>query len=72
MTIAGSDSCSGAGVQADIKTISSLGAYGVCAITALTAQNTRGVHSVFETLSSFVGKQIDVLFEDFDIAAVKT
>ncbi|MGR3317335.1 MAG: bifunctional hydroxymethylpyrimidine kinase/phosphomethylpyrimidine kinase [Candidatus Anammoxibacter sp.] len=72
MTIAGSDSCCGAGVQADIKTIASLDAYGVCAITALTAQNTRGVHYVSETSSIFVGNQIDALACDFEIAAVKT
>lgn len=72
MTIAGSDSCCGAGVQADIKTISLLGAYGVCVITALTAQNTKGVHHVCETSPDFIGKQIDSLAGDFEIAAVKT
>ena len=72
LSIAGSDSCSGAGVQADIKTILSLGAYGVCAITALTAQNSLGVDHIFETPADFVGKQIDSLANDFTISAVKT
>lgn len=72
LSIAGSDSCSGAGVQADIKTISSLGAYGVCAVTALTAQNSLGVDHIFETPADFVGKQIDSLANDFAISAVKT
>jgi len=72
LTIAGSDSCCGAGIQADIKTISLLGAYGVCAITALTAQNSTGVHDVFEVSSRFVGSQIDALANDFDIKAVKS
>lgn len=72
LTIAGSDSCSGAGVQADIKTISLLGAYGVCAVTALTAQNTLGVHHIYETPADFIGKQIDSLADDFEIVAVKT
>jgi len=72
LTIAGSDSCCGAGVQADIKAINASGAYGVCAITALTAQNSQGVDSVLEVGGGFVGCQIDSLANDFDIAAVKT
>lgn len=72
LTIAGSDSCCGAGIQADIKTISRLGAYGVCAITALTAQNTKGVQFVDEVSADFVRKQIDTLACDFRIDAVKS
>jgi hydroxymethylpyrimidine/phosphomethylpyrimidine kinase len=72
LTIAGSDSCGGAGVQTDIKTIALLGAYGVCAITALTAQNTLGIHDIYEIPADFIGKQIDSLANDFEIAAVKT
>lgn len=72
LTIAGSDSCCGAGIQADIKTISQLGAYGVCAITALTAQNTKGVQFVNEVSPDFVRKQIDTLACDLRIDAVKS
>lgn len=72
LTIAGSDSCGGAGVQTDIKIISMLGAYAVSAVTALTAQNTLGVHDIYEIPADFIGKQIDSLADDFEIAAVKT
>lgn len=72
LTIAGSDSCCGAGIQADIKTISSLGGYGVSAITALTAQNSKGVQNVLGIPADFVGNQIDSLASDFDISAVKS
>lgn len=72
LTIAGSDSGGGAGIQADIKTITALGGYATTAITALTAQNTLGVHSVFEVPASFVGQQIDAVMTDIGTDAVKT
>ncbi len=72
LTIAGSDSCSGAGIQADLKTISVIGAYGVSAVTALTAQNSTGVQDILGTPAEFVGRQIDSLVDDFKIDAVKT
>jgi hypothetical protein len=59
MTIAGSDSGGGAGIQADLKTFAALGVYGTSAITALTAQNTLGVQGVFPVEPAFVGQQID-------------
>ncbi len=71
LTIAGSDSCGGAGIQADLKTFSALGAYGMSVITAVTAQNTRGVLSVRDLDSDIVRDQIDCLFEDIRIDAVK-
>ena len=72
LTIAGSDSCCGAGVQADLKTINTLGAYGTCAVTAITVQNTFGVSSVFSIPSSFVGRQIEAVVSDIGTDAVKT
>lgn len=72
LTIAGSDSCCGAGIQADLKTISSLGAYGICAVTAITAQNTLGVSSVFAVPSSVVGQQIESVVSDIGVDSVKT
>ncbi|MCQ2192337.1 MAG: bifunctional hydroxymethylpyrimidine kinase/phosphomethylpyrimidine kinase [Paludibacteraceae bacterium] len=72
MTIAGSDSCGGAGIQADIKTISALGAYACCAITALTAQNTQGVRSVQGATPQVLGDQIDAVMEDMTVDAVKS
>jgi hydroxymethylpyrimidine/phosphomethylpyrimidine kinase len=71
LTIAGSDSCGGAGIQADLKTFSALGTYGMSVITAVTAQNTLGVHAVRELDPEIVRQQIDCLFEDIEIAAVK-
>jgi hydroxymethylpyrimidine/phosphomethylpyrimidine kinase len=71
VTIAGSDSGAGAGVQADLKTFAALGVYGVSVITALTAQNTRGVFGIHEVPAGFISAQIDAVFSDFDIAAVK-
>jgi hypothetical protein len=59
LTIAGSDSSGGAGIQADLKTFSAFGVYGASAISALTAQNTRGVVGVDPVAASFVGAQID-------------
>ena len=71
LTIAGSDSGGGAGIQADLKTFSALGVYGASAITALTAQNTRGVQAIHNVPSAFVRKQIDSVFSDIQIDAVK-
>jgi hydroxymethylpyrimidine kinase/phosphomethylpyrimidine kinase len=72
LTIAGSDSSGGAGIQADLKTILSLGGYGMSVITALTAQNTLGVHAIKPVDASFVGQQIDCVLEDIGADAVKT
>ncbi|MDI3304829.1 MAG: bifunctional hydroxymethylpyrimidine kinase/phosphomethylpyrimidine kinase [Burkholderia multivorans] len=71
LTIAGSDSGGGAGIQADLKTFSALGAYGTSAITALTAQNTRGVTGVHAPDPAFVTAQLDAVFGDIRIDAVK-
>lgn len=71
LSIAGSDSGGGAGIQADLKTFSALGVYGMSAITALTAQNTCEVKSVLDVSPRFLGEQIDAVFEDFQIQAIK-
>src|SRR5215217_7192983 len=71
LTIAGSDSSGGAGIQADLKTIAALGAYGASAITALTAQNTRGVRAIHPVPPTFVMEQLDAVFEDLMVDAVK-
>ena len=71
LTIAGSDSGGGAGIQADLKTFAAHGAYGMSAITALTAQNTRGVRAVHEVPPEMVAAQIDAVFEDIGVDAVK-
>jgi hydroxymethylpyrimidine/phosphomethylpyrimidine kinase len=71
LTIAGSDSGGGAGIQADLKTFAAHGVYGMSAITALTAQNTRGVRAVQEASADFVAAQIDAVFEDIGVDAVK-
>ena len=71
LTIAGSDSSGGAGIQADLKTFSALGVYGASVITALTAQNTRGVTAIHDPPPEFVGAQIDAVFDDLAIDAVK-
>lgn len=71
LTIAGSDSSGGAGIAADLKTFSALGVYGACAITALTAQNTSGVKAVHEVPADFITAQIDAVFSDLDVGAVK-
>lgn len=71
LTIAGSDSGGGAGIQADLKTFSALGAYGASVITALTAQNTRGVSGVHAPDAAFVTAQLDAVFDDIRIDAVK-
>jgi hydroxymethylpyrimidine/phosphomethylpyrimidine kinase len=72
LTIAGSDSGGGAGIQADLKTFSALGVYGMSAITALTAQNTVGVQGVVEIDPHFVVEQIRAVVEDIGVDAVKT
>lgn len=71
LTIAGSDSGGGAGIQADLKTFSALETYGLSVITAVTAQNTQGVYGIDKVDVDIIEKQIDVVFTDFDIAAVK-
>src|ERR671920_457043 len=71
VTIAGSDSSGGAGVQADLKTFSALGVYGASVITALTAQNTKGVSGIHDVPSEFVTAQMDAVFSDLAIDAVK-
>ena len=71
LSIAGSDSSGGAGIQADIKTIAAHGLFAETAITALTAQNTLGVRSVMEATPRIVADQIDAVFEDIPPAAVK-
>lgn len=71
LTIAGSDSSGGAGIQADLKTFSALGVYGASVITALTAQNTHGVRAVHAPDSAFVTAQLDAVFEDIRFDAVK-
>jgi hydroxymethylpyrimidine/phosphomethylpyrimidine kinase len=72
MTIAGSDSGGGAGIQADLKTFAALGVFGSSSITALTAQNTVGVRGVHAVPASFVVEQIEVVLDDLPVAAVKT
>jgi hydroxymethylpyrimidine/phosphomethylpyrimidine kinase len=72
LLIAGSDSSGGAGIQADLKTVSALGAFGMTAITALTAQNTTGVLGIFEVSPEFVTLQIDACVSDIGCDAVKT
>lgn len=72
LTIAGSDSGGGAGIQADLKTFAALGVYGMSAITAVTAQNTRGVTGVHELPAEFVGAQIDAVMSDIGAHAAKT
>jgi hydroxymethylpyrimidine/phosphomethylpyrimidine kinase len=71
LTIAGSDSSGGAGIQADLKTFSALGVYGASVITALTAQNTVGVSGIHEIPPEFVATQLDAVFSDLMIGAVK-
>ncbi len=71
LTIAGSDCSGGAGIQADLKTMTALGVYGMSVITALTAQNTTGVYGIAEIDSAFVAQQIDAVFTDIRPDAVK-
>jgi hydroxymethylpyrimidine/phosphomethylpyrimidine kinase len=71
LTIAGSDSSGGAGIQADLKTFAAFGVYGASVITALTAQNTTGVSAVHQVPADFVAAQINAVFADLDVKAVK-
>ena len=71
LTIAGSDSSGGAGIQADLKTFAALGVYGASVITALTAQNTQGVSGILDVPPDFIAAQIDAVFSDLGVAAVK-
>jgi hydroxymethylpyrimidine/phosphomethylpyrimidine kinase len=71
LTIAGSDSSGGAGVQADLKTFAACGVYGASVITALTAQNTLGVRAIHQVPADFVTAQLDAVFSDLDVRAVK-
>ena len=70
LTIAGSDNSGGAGIQADLKTFSALGCYGMSVITALTAQNTEGVQDIQEIDAQFVEKQIKSILEDISVDAI--
>src|ERR687894_164128 len=72
MTIAGSDSGGGAGIQADLKTFSALGVFGTSALTAIPAKNTRGATAVFELPAGIVAAQIDAVVTDIGADAVKT
>lgn len=72
LTIAGSDSSGGAGIQADIKTMTANGVYAMSAITALTAQNTTGVTSIMEATPQFLAEELDCIFTDIYPDAIKT
>ena len=72
LIVAGSDSGGGAGIQADIKTVTALGGFAMTAITALTSQNTRGVTSIFDVMPYFVAEQMRVTLTDIGADAIKT
>ena len=72
LTIAGSDSSAGAGIQADLKTFAAFGVYGLTALTAVTAQNTTGVRAVQEISTELIAAQVEAVADDFQIGAVKT
>jgi hydroxymethylpyrimidine/phosphomethylpyrimidine kinase len=72
LTIAGSDSCGGAGIQADLKTIAALGALGMSVVTAVTAQNTLGIQGIYEVSPDFVARQFESVMTDIGVDAVKT
>jgi hydroxymethylpyrimidine/phosphomethylpyrimidine kinase len=72
LTIAGSDSGGGAGLQADLATFAALGVFGTCAVSAVTAQNTLGVHGIHAVPAEFVVAQIEAVLDDLPVAAVKT
>lgn len=71
LTIAGSDSCGGAGIQADLKAMSAVGVYGMSVITAVTAQNTMGVFAIQDISKEVIEKQIEVIYEDIEVSSVK-
>jgi len=71
VTIAGSDSGGGAGTAGDLKTFSALGVYGACVLTALTAQNTKGISAIQDVQADFVAAQMDAVFSDLAVGAVK-
>ncbi len=72
LTIAGSDSSGGAGIQADLKTFAAFGVYGASVLTAITAQNTLGVRAIADLDPGFVGQQLDAVLEDLEVGAAKT
>ncbi|MFD0823879.1 hydroxymethylpyrimidine/phosphomethylpyrimidine kinase, partial [Micromonospora zhanjiangensis] len=72
LSVAGSDSGGGAGIQADLKTFAALGGYGTCVLTAVTAQNTRGVDAVLPLPPRTVTEQLEAVLSDFPVRAVKT
>ena len=72
LCIGGSDSSGGAGIQADLKAVSARGGWGLSVITAVTAQNTKGVFGIYPVTPAFVGKQMDVVLRDTGADAVKT
>lgn len=72
LTIAGSDSCGGAGIQADLKTFNRLGVYGASVITAITAQNTLGVHAASTISADMIAAQLNAVLDDLPITAIKT
>jgi hydroxymethylpyrimidine/phosphomethylpyrimidine kinase len=71
LTVAGSDSSAGAGIQADLKTFAALGVYGASVITAITVQNTKRIFAIHDVPTDFITAQIDAVFTDLDVAAVK-
>jgi len=71
LTIAGSDSSGGAGIQADLKTFEAFGVFGTSALTVLTAQNTKGVTDILPVSSQFLQAQLKAIFDDFDVVAIK-
>src|SRR6266853_3860290 len=72
LSIAGSDSGAGAGIQADLKTFAAFGVYGVTVVTAITAQNSVGVRAIQDIDADVIGAQLDAVAEDFAIVALKT
>ncbi len=71
LTIAGSDSSGGAGIQADLKTFEAFGVFGTSVLTVLTAQNTKGVTDISEVNPEFIKAQLEAIFDDFEVAAIK-
>lgn len=71
LTIAGSDSSGGAGLQADLKTFEAYGVFGASVVSVLTAQNTKGVSDIFAVSSEFIKAQLDAVFDDYEVSAIK-